>query len=367
MFYKFEFVENPQIDSLKKKWTSLEAEIQPHFFLTWGWIGTWLQSYQPTTLLALLAYDKNETLVSIALFTLSQTSRHGFIQSRQLRLHQTGKPAQDQIWIEYNNFLVHPSIQHDVIQQGLTFIQTSPVQWDEIIISMAQKENTPNFSLKNCSQKVLRTSPSFSVDLNNLRQKNQTYLTSLSRNTRYQINKSKKNYTRLLGEITLKKARTVDEALKYFHIAGQMHIQRWADSGFKNPEFIKFHEQLITNRFKQHNIDLFLLLSGDEIIGASYYFIENKHVYFYLSGLSYEHNNKYKPGLLLHSMIIQHYLDEHFFVYDFMGGYSQYKKSLSNNNSTFIILCLQKKRMKFLIENIARTLKHKIQNNQKDT
>jgi len=59
-------------------------------------------------------------------------------------------------------------------------------------------------------------------------------------------------------------------------------------------------------------------------------------------------------------MLIEHYLQQGMHSYDFMGGYSQYKKQLSHAVDDLLIIRIQKPLLKFRAENIARSIKHKI-------
>ena len=128
LIYKFELVDNHPLDLLKKKWVQLETKLEPHFFLSWDWIGTWLESYK-FQYTVISAYNKNQELVALAIFTKSVTTRHSILKSTQLKLHQTGANQEDQIWIEYNNFLVDPNIQQEIIHQGLSFIAKYYPAW----------------------------------------------------------------------------------------------------------------------------------------------------------------------------------------------------------------------------------------------
>ena len=89
-----------------------------------------------------------------------------------------------------------------------------------------------------------------------------------------------------------------------------------------------------------------------------YNFIHNKKVYFYLQGVSYEADNKLKPGLVAHSLITQYYLNKGMNLYDYMGGYSQYKTQLAAHSTDCYTLSIQRPRLKFKLENLAQKIKH---------
>ena len=71
-----------------------------------------------------------------------------------------------------------------------------------------------------------------------------SYLDTLSSNTRYQIRRSRRIYEER-GQVELKRAQSVGEALEFFDQIGPLHIHRWGgelgESGFVNPEFLLFH------------------------------------------------------------------------------------------------------------------------------
>jgi len=165
-------------------------------------------------------------------------------------------------------------------------------------------------------------------------------------------------YQQLHGEIKYKFAENVDEALALFHEAGKYHVLRWKDSGFKNKQFIRFHENLISNSIDNDSVNLVRITSGDTTIAILYFHLVGRDVYFYLQGINYESNQKLKPGLVAHALATQYYLDKGMRKYDYMGGYSQYKCQLSNPAEDLVTLCIQKPSLKLSVENMCRKIKH---------
>ena len=105
--YCIDIRENFDLNQLKSTWLSLEAKNNGlSFFHSWEWIETWLHIYNPEPLLV-TAKHEGET-VALGLFGKSQEIRHHLIKSNQIRLFQTGDPQEDQIWVEFNDFLCHP-------------------------------------------------------------------------------------------------------------------------------------------------------------------------------------------------------------------------------------------------------------------
>jgi CelD/BcsL family acetyltransferase involved in cellulose biosynthesis len=76
--------------------------------------------------------------------------------------------------------------------------------------------------------------------------------------------------------------------------------------------------------------------AGGETFGMLYNFVQSGVVYFYQSGFLYEDDNRAKPGLLTHALVIQSCLDQGFERYDFLASdplESRYKASLSTDEA----------------------------------
>ena len=141
--------------------------------------------------------------------------------------------------------------------------------------------------------------------------------------------------------------------------AAQLHRQRWPGlkSGFNNPHFKLFHNELIKRNFNSRCIDVLCLKVNNSPLCYLYNFVYNGYVYFYLSGIAYEKDNRLKPGLLAHAMAISLYASQGFTTYDFMGGQGQYKASLSNHQEPLIITSFQKKQPLFILKHWLDTAK----------
>jgi hypothetical protein len=334
----------------------LEKKANPDYFLTWSWIYNWLQTYNPQ--ITVVYAELRNTPVALGIFTESIELRHKIIKSNQLKLHQTGNSEQDQIWIEYNNFIADPEHRIKAVNQCLEYLVKNKPDCDELIISMMEENYKTEYKIKEHQSFIVNRTPSYLVDLADLRRAKQSnYLQTLSKNTRYQINRAMREYGKTYGSIQISKAQSVSDALKLFKTAGEAHKIRWSDSGFKNHYFTSFHENLIRDNFDKGEIDILQVTSGDKIIGITYNFVYKKRVYFYLSGLHYEKNGKLKPGLVLHSLAIQNYLEQGYEVYNLMGGYSRYKESLATRSMDLVTVCFQKNKFAFSLENFARHIK----------
>ena len=353
--FEVEISHRYSIEDLQRQWLFIEQGQSLPFFLTWAWISCWLDTYNPD-LVVITAKHENQ-IVAIGLFTCSLQTRHGFVKSRQYRLHQMGDPLLDQIWMEYNDFLCIDKYRVDAVNACIQALQQSEDNWDEIILSMMSTSRANDIQEAVDGSRILLTSQCYSKSLDSIEGKDPQYLATLKPNTRYQIRRSIRLYQQLHGDLQFKFAQSVDEALDLFHEAGKYHVLRWDDSGYKNRQFILFHENLIKKSFASKSIDLIKVTSGKSTIGILYFYLVGRDVYFYLQGINYESDQKLKPGLVAHALATQYYLDKGMRKYDYMGGYSQYKCQLSDPVEDLVTLCVQKPSLIFSIENMGRRTK----------
>lgn len=351
-------VTNPGL--LQADWEDLESRSAPTVFLSWQWLGHWLDVYEPDV--RVLRVTENGRLIGLGMVTTSNERRHGVLRSRCLRLHQTGSRVLDQIWIEYNGFLAEHGRDREVSSACLKFLEAQRDTWDEFIVGAIDAEEADFFArTMNLFKHVRWEAPCYGVDLDQLRRSGRHYLDTLSRNTRYQINRAHRLYEER-GPVKLIRPDTVDEALAVFDSIGPRHLERWGSgpdqSGFANPDFVRFHRSLIRSQWPEGGVDLVSLRVGEDVIASFYNLLHNQVVYFYLGGMMTESDNKLKPGLLGHSLCIEDYRQHGFHYYDFMGGDERYKSNLGTCHRQLVQVALQRPRFKLRLENALREAKH---------
>lgn len=351
-----------QYRGLASDWRLLEERCATSFFLSWSWVSCWLDSYSPEV--DVLSVSSGGEVLGLALLSRSTFSKRGRFSSRRLHIQQTGAQELDHLWAEYNGVLCLPEYGDKILAQLMPYLMESYPAWDELVVGAVTHKtasilsDTSDFTRLNLWQSF-----SYGVDLKALASKRASYLSSLSRNARYQIRRSLKMYA-AKGGLELQFASSTDEALSYFSDIAPLHIAKWGngvgESGFANPFFTLFHVNLITNAFQLKQVDLIRIKSGNRTLGYLYNFLYNRRVYFYLSGLISEKDAKLKPGLCAHSLAIQHYLESGYDFYDFMGGDDRYKLSLGAVHEELFQIALQKKLYKFKIESLLRKVKQNV-------
>lgn len=356
---RYTFEKETDITRLESAWCELERISDASFFLSWSWVSRWAITIDSH--LYLCSVYLGEKLVGLGLFVSNNTKRHRVLAVKQLRLHSTGIEDHDQIWPEYNGMLIAGGFEGQVYGGLIAFLEQQNPEWDELVIGPIERSVVGKIEFSSTTPLKYWEAPTYSINLRQLKAKQLKYLDSLSRNTRQQIRRSIRHY-QSQGELKLIKAETTKEAMGFFDAIGHTHKRRWgSESGFHNSYFVEFHHGLIEKSFANGSVDLVKLQVNDDVIGYLYNFIYRNKVLFYLSGLDCMVENRFKPGLVLHSMCIQSYMDNGVDEYDFLGGKAQYKKSLGSEADKLSIIYYQKQVTKLRIESRLRSLKQVIQ------
>lgn len=349
--YELEILPLGNLASLCDTWTILENRVRPPVFLRWLWISTWLDTYMPNAILVKVKYRRST--VGLGLFCKKTGTRRRLMSSRRLLLHQTGEAAQDQIWMEYNGLLALPM--HEVPSLELAVAKLiAEHNCDEVHLSMLPRETGAALSSALPTARISQGITGYLRHLGHAREQGDDILAALSPNTRYQIRRSIRGYTARYGEPRIEAARDVDDALAAFHEAGIWHRQRWPDSGFDNPAFTAFHETLIKRGFDHNNAMLYRVIAGDHPVGVFFYLRSDQCVHFYLQGVAPESDGKLKPGLMSHALLMQHFMEQGYSHYDFMGGDSQYKQQLADETIEFMTIDVHNGALRFRLEDCAR-------------
>ena len=346
------------IGTIETIWRDLEGRADNRFFLSWYWISAWYDSFSPNVKLLKVLNDGK--VISLGLICENVKKRHWVILSKQIFLNETGVPDQDQQWIEYNGFLVDREYTNIGKKEAIEALMSGET-WDEFVIGVITEDEAELYrKLSNLKVHVLWESISHGIDLQKIKASGKDYLQTLSKNARYQINRSKRAY----GDIQIEHAATLEQALSFLEQIAPLHIKRWGsgfqESGFANPSFVEFHKNLITRAWNDGCIDIIRLSVKGRAFAYFYNFLYKNRVYFYLSAMDFEDDSKYKPGLMGHALCIQEYLDRGFIYYDFMGGGESYKDRLAEVTGKLCRMALQRPKLKLKVESIARKLKHKI-------
>ena len=359
-------------DALQVLWRDLEARADPPVFLSWNWIGCWLQetALRPPILVG----RQGEVPVLLGALVPSRRARVGPIAIRGARLHTTGDDEQDVITIEYNGFLVDRALGEAAEDSAIAFLMQSGRigghACDELMLRNVGRDYARAGAGISLLHTLIWRKPSFRVDLDAIRATGGGYLDGLSANSRQQIRRSMRLYEKS-GPLHLSRARDVAEAMAFLAGLKELHQPYWIGRGergaFAYPFFERFQHRLIADCFDRGMIELARVSRGEVSIGYLYNLRYRRCVYAYQSGFLFEPDAKLKPGLVSHAMCIEAHLREGMALYDFMAGNSRYKSSLGQPGPDMRYEMLQRPTKLIRLENGLRRLRHRLRPDARPT
>lgn len=351
------------VEKIGPMWRELQVRSACSYFLTWSWIGAWLRQIPPHIRPMLFVAHDSGGLVGLAIMIPKRVRRHGVIGSRALFLNKIGDENFDEITIEYNGFLTEPHRQEQVTIAALDFLTNNG--WDEVFVD-ATHVGASDLFLRGDNWEITRrsSSRSYGVDLQALRDVGKEYLDALSSNTRYQVRRAVREYEKL-GPIHIEAAQTKDEATLWLAALRGLHQKYWTGKGlpgaFSNPFLDHFHSKLVAERTAYGEIQLLRISFGEHCIGYLYGFVWNGIVLNYQSGLDYavlpERN---RPGIVAHYAAIEFNRSQGAHYYDFLGGNSQYKHSLSTTSVPLDWVVARRRCLKFRVEDAMRGIRNNL-------
>lgn len=351
------------VEGLGAPWRELEARADCSFFQSWTWIGSWLKALPDSTALSVLTAKDAGTVVGLCVLGRRFARRHGFVGVRGWFLNETGDPALDTLTVEHSGVLAQRGIERAVLGAVARRLIESAPPWDEFRLTGIESRNADLYveafaAAGSCTVKNAEA-PYFVVQLDEIRRQGGDYLAALSSNTRSQLRRSLRDYSKT-GPVTMRIAESRAEAGDYLAKLRELHQSYWTARGapgaFATPFANGFHGNLLAEGIPRGEIQLALIACGDQPIGYLYNFRHRGVVSNYQSGIRYTDDSHLKPGMTAHQLLIEHSLRAGDSKYDMLMGDQRYKKSLSTEEGRMRYLTIQRNRMRFRLEDAARGL-----------
>ncbi len=352
----------PTRAELGRLWRDLEQRGESSFFQSWHWIGTWLDCLPDGIDTRLLRVERGGTLAGLAILVRRVLRRHRLLSSRGFFLNCTGNQALDEITIEHNGFLADRGAELDVTQACVDYLLSAQLDWDELFLDgMRCPEFVDILTLDRARVRARSRRHCHYVDLAQLHERGQVYLSVLGKSTRYKIRRSLREFEKR-GPVRLTEACSVVEALWFLERLRHFHQRYWRQKGmpgsFANEFFATFHSALVERAFTNGAIQLLRVMVGDEEIGYLYNFAYRGRVYHYQSGFNYALiGAQYSPGLLCHALAVEHNMTKGHAIYDFMAGDREYKRNLATGSEVLAWQVVQRSRLRFRTEDVLRALR----------
>ncbi len=319
------------------RWQALEAASPCSFFQSWAWVGC-LADERFTDPVWLEARDGNRTL-ALGLFN----RRAGRLGADRLWLGETGRAADDSLFVEHNGLLLAPDAPAGLLGACLRAARAARRPYPSRLFGRSLVlggVDSSHLAAAAAAGTVLRRQPDRQapfVDFTAL-PPDRAWLDGLSANARQQLRRSARRYA-MSGDLHVRRAGTPAEALDFFDRLATLHQAAWTARGrpgaFAEPRFGRFHRALIARAFASGGVDLLCVQAGGRPIGYLYNFRHRGRVLAYQSGFDYAAADpQQKPGLTCHHLAIELYRSEGMTAYDFLAGADRYKLSLANASAT---------------------------------
>src|SRR5690606_27618849 len=200
---------------------------------------------------------------------------------------------------------------------------------------------------------------SYYVDLDKVRAKGNDYMALLSSNKRQQIRRSIREYEKG-GKIRHEVAENLEQAFEMFDAMGELHSATWRKRGrqgcFANEHWLRVHRRLMENRFGEGEIHISRFATDTDTLGYVYGFIYDGRFLFCQCGFKYSDNNKLRPGLVSHFLLVNYFCERGLAVYDFLAGDGDYKQSLCTDRTAIYWLALQRRTAQFKLAKVLKGL-----------
>ena len=364
-FFAYEPFKNYEL--VEKIWIAMLDKCQHSYFMSWGWISTWIKSLPVDSRVELIVGYQADIPVLVFFVGRRKRVKFGVVPTNIISLNTMGDPYYDLLYVEYNSVLCESPTEW-VVNEFFQYMDK--LKWDEFILPGMAASFIASFNILNDTRRIKfhplleEVTSSFFVELQKIRDVDMDFMKLLSANRRSQVRRSIKQYE-LDGKIQIAEAGDLAQALMMFDELVVLHQAEWQKRGkpgvFSNKYIYQFHRDLISSRFDHNEIQLLQIKNDKMVIGFLYCFVYRGEVLFYQCGFTYTAGNVYRPGVVSHYYAITHNAMKNMKTYDFLAGDEAYKSTLSTNSVSMYWVRLMKNKVRL---NIVKGL-HGLKDNVK--
>ena len=215
-------------EELRQAWLDLQERADCSYFLTWGWIGTWLQQIAITLSPVAVMVWHDEQLVGLAVFVPRNIKRRIAFRASALFLHEYPFDRNNMV-IEYNGLLAARGHESAVYAEIVGHLLRDFKQYDEFhfgaIAEGPDLDNLQQAAGSHARLLINDESTAWQVDLKALEPGMDGFLATLSKNRRTQLRRSLRLYEEQ-GPLRLDEAQHMEQALDFFDGLKVLHTER---------------------------------------------------------------------------------------------------------------------------------------------
>ena len=240
-------------------------------------------------------------------------------------------------------------------------------EWDELRVPVLNFDDA--MALANEAQKLgfwayyYGQNSTYLVDLQSIRNNfNGNVLASLSANSRAQLRKASRLLTEALGPINAAEPQDKAELCHWFEEMALLHERRWEavnkdTAGFRLKAYKDFYLDLAISLFDSGQLQFLRCTAGQSVVGYLFNIAKDVKVDFLMSGINYQLDSRFKPGMLCQLIAIEKSLAKGCQTYDLLIGSSRYKKSFASQTDKVVSLKIRKKKLRYWPEHWGRQLR----------
>lgn len=314
----------PDRATLAQRWQALEARSDGGFFLGWTWISAWLDSYGIRPDLLAVTDDAGSDVALALVGHAMQPRLLGAVAT--LSLNQSGDPAADRPYVEYNGLLVETAREVEATAAAMAALSRRR-DWRALRLS-GVVPGGPLLGLPVRRRTRVDMSPVYQVDLDAVRAADDDYLSLLSANTRSQIRRSLKDVP---GAPHVAIATDAEQIAAWLEEMAMLNAGRHADNAWDDARFRAFARAIALRGLPTGEVEMLRVsASGDgATIGLLLNFVHHGVTMNYQSAFAAPLSPKGKPGLMTHAAAIGHSAQAGRTRYSLLAGRDRYKQSLA--------------------------------------
>jgi CelD/BcsL family acetyltransferase involved in cellulose biosynthesis len=308
-----------------------EASGADSVFVSSAWMQAWLDLYGADFQGSWVHWEADGRTVAGCLL-VERVVHVKNIPFRSMFLNATGQAIEPSPLAEYNDLLSLPAYAEAVAADFARLLKKQ--SWSRLLLSGHEVGGVASRALEalgSAHTEQERRAARF-VDLAALGE--QPFESTLGGKAGTRVRRNRREFQERLGEITVRRAADVQEALSFFSQMRELHLQRFSrrekGTTLASSPVVAFHQRVIQALFAEGGVELIRVGSADRAVGFLYNFTLGRKVLVFQTGFAYEALSTWSPGLLTHTLAIEHYRQRGMREYDLLAGDALYKRTLCN-------------------------------------
>jgi CelD/BcsL family acetyltransferase involved in cellulose biosynthesis len=308
-----------------------EASGSESVFVSTAWMQAWIDLYGAGFQGSWVHWEADGRVVGGCLL-VERVIRVRNIPFHSLFLNATGQAAEPTPFAEYNDLLVVPGHADAVAADFARMLRKRA--WSRLLLSGHEHGGVAARALEalGSAQMEQECKSARYVDLQALGDR--PFEATLGGKAGTRVRRNRREFQERLGEITVRRADDVGEALHFFAQMRELHLARFGHrevgTTLAAEAVVAFHHRVIEALFEAGGVEMLRVGTAERAIGFLYNFVVRGKVLVFQTGFAYEPTSTWSPGLLTHALAIEHYRLRGLREYDLLAGDALYKRMLCN-------------------------------------